>query len=555
MKFRLYFFTFIFFLISSSINAKPRCDIFYEKIKNNYDILSLDNERISEERTMGFDIQVKFDKSMARIVTPGESTFKVDDYVPLEKVINLNKQLRQNQKKLIRYQEGDWDADRSNDGYYMVGDIWLQRMAALVNQYDEIISINGRDLRDLDFSRKKNYNDINYLEDYFGKEENLEIVIRTKDKNNETYERIIKTTWEDINYTDPYLDYYVRAVSIDEKEGTSTITIEKHFEEILSKDFPLTTLAREILFYDDKDKPWFEECEYTDKEWSDLDTIDPNYGIKFKNMIYKDKTKFSGYYLIYPSLVGTWDFITEDTLSIQYKSVGEYKFKNKFNFKSFPFDKQEIRVFLYQSRYALGEFQASVSDWTKRELLALEEENPITGWDIVGNKLLYKTNKGPNDEFYQDGVELVLEIERKSGYYVFKVILPIILILVVCWSAIWIHPKEIESRLTITIVCLLSLIAYNFVIDSEMPKLEYLTIMDYIILISYFYATVPNFLSIAQYQYLIKKKTSLCNKYGDLGKRYGFMSYITFLIIIILINTGASPENTNAMLSWLAPNF
>ena len=314
-------------------------------------------------------------------------------------------------------------------------------------------------------------------------------------------------------------------------------------------------MAREVLFYNDKDKPWFEECEYTDKEWSDLETIDPNYGIKFKNMIYKDKTKFTGYYFILPSLVGTWDFITEDELSIQYKSVGEYKFKNKFNFKSFPFDKQEIRVFLYQSRYGLGEYQASVSDWTKRELLALEEENPITGWDIVGNKLLYKTNKGPNDEFYQDGVELVLEIERKSGYYVFKVILPIILILVVCWSAIWIHPKEIESRLTITIVCLLSLIAYNFVIDSEMPKLEYLTIMDYIILISYFYATVPNFLSIVQYQYLIKKKTSLCNKYGDLGKRYGFMSYISFLIIIILINTGSSPENTNAMLGWLTPKF
>ena len=45
MKFRLYFFTLIFFLISSSINAKPRCDIFYEKIKNNYDILSLDKEQ------------------------------------------------------------------------------------------------------------------------------------------------------------------------------------------------------------------------------------------------------------------------------------------------------------------------------------------------------------------------------------------------------------------------------------------------------------------------------------------------------------------------------
>ena len=42
----------------------------------------------------------------------------------------------------------------------------------------------------------------------------------------------------------------------------------------------------------------------------------------------------------------------------------------------------------------------------------------------------------------------------------------------VCWSAsLGYPPRELESRLTITIVCLLSLIAYNFVIDSELPKL------------------------------------------------------------------------------------
>ena len=70
-------------------------------------------------------------------------------------------------------------------------------------------------------------------------------------------------------------------------------------------------------------------------------------------------------------------------LSILYKSIGEYKFKNKFNFKSFPFDKQQIKVFLYQDRYILGDYQAAVSDWTKREL-ALEKK-PIIGWDIVGS--------------------------------------------------------------------------------------------------------------------------------------------------------------------------
>jgi hypothetical protein len=94
---------------------------------------------------------------------------------------------------------------------------------------------------------------------------------------------------------------------------------------------------------------------------------------------------------------------------------------------------------------------------------------------------------------YLNALNIILEIERESSYYVYKIILPIVLILMVCWSVMWITPKELEARLTVTIVCLLSLIAYNFVIDSEIPKLEYLTIMDWIIFTSYIFATDTKF--------------------------------------------------------------
>jgi hypothetical protein len=121
----------------------------------------------------------------------------------------------------------------------------------------------------------------------------------------------------------------------------------------------------------------------------------------------------------------------------------------------------------------------------------------------------------------------------------------------VCWSAVWIDPREIESRLTITIVCLLSLIAYNFVIDSDMPKLEYLTIMDYVILISYVYAAIPNFLSIYSFQ-LIKKNKPLAEKYETIEKRYGLLSYILIIFIIVIINASNAPEHINSMFTWAA---
>ena len=146
-----------------------------------------------------------------------------------------------------------------------------------------------------------------------------------------------------------------------------------------------------------------------------------------------------------------------------------------------------------------------------------------------------------------------IQIERQHGYYIYKVIIPILLILMVCWSVVWVHPKELESRLTITIVCLLSLIAYNFVIDSELPKLEYLTVMDWIILISYFYATIPNFISVISFR-LYKKNRALSNKIENYSKRYGASSYLLSILIIILINANLNPENSSTLISWMAGN-
>tara|TARA_B110000971_G_C19727762_1_gene371647 strand:- start:34 stop:576 length:543 start_codon:yes stop_codon:yes gene_type:complete len=178
------------------------------------------------------------------------------------------------------------------------------------------------------------------------------------------------------------------------------------------------------------------------------------------------------------------------------------------------------------------------------------DQNSIQGWNIKNYNLKYEFNDDPNSFRSHDGVSLEFDIERKSRYYVIKIILPIILILTVCWSAVWIDPKEIESRLTITIVCLLSLIAYNFVIDSELPKLEYLTIMDYIILISYIYATIPNFLSIISFN-LIKKDKLLAEKYELYEKKFGLPSYLLIVLLIIIISTSQNSDHAASTLAWL----
>ena len=111
--------------------------------------------------------------------------------------------------------------------------------------------------------------------------------------------------------------------------------------------------------------------------------------------------------------------------------------------------------------------------------------------------------------------------------------------MMICWSVFWINAKQIETRLTVTVVSFLTLIAYNFVIVDDIPKVGTFTIFDSIILLAYIYAALGTLLSI--YSYSKYETQSLEFSNVDYLARYiGPLSYLVILLFIVLILCGAA---------------
>ena len=95
--------------------------------------------------------------------------------------------------------------------------------------------------------------------------------------------------------------------------------------------------------------------------------------------------------------------------------------------------------------------------------------------------------------------------------------------------------SQLEAKVNVTIVCLLSLIAYNFIIDEDLPKLAYLTFLDSFILLSYFYTGTATILCV--YSFLRKLKSgrdlSVVDRYAQF---IGPISYFAILFILSLIH-------------------
>ena len=233
------------------------------------------------------------------------------------------------------------------------------------------------------------------------------------------------------------------------------------------------------------------------------------------------------------------------------------QFRQQFNFEKFPFDKQTLVINIESGAHSDSDPYnswpkgfASVTFITpdKGAFIGLNnylKKNFLSelGWAVTDVSISSNTIVNENYyDLYQDktiprsvnSIDLKLEIKRNSAHYLFKIIIPVFLILCVAWSVLWIPTYKLDARLTTSIVALLSLIAYNFVFEGDIPKLDYLTDLDKYILLSYIFCCIPTFISIGFSRFIQKtaKMQRRVTKVNAHIRKWGGVIYllITFQI-------------------------
>ncbi|UCD35768.1 MAG: hypothetical protein JSU90_02735, partial [Nitrospiraceae bacterium] len=150
-----------------------------------------------------------------------------------------------------------------------------------------------------------------------------------------------------------------------------------------------------------------------------------------------------------------------------------------FDFRKFPFDAQQffIRVdSLLPEWEVLFELMEGYSEVGQQ---LGEEEWLVTSFDPSISEA--ETAGRPVSRF-----NFRFEARRHLEYYIFRILLPILIILLVSWVVFFL--KDYSKRIDVAGGNLLLFIAFNFTISSDLPRLGYLTFMD-AIMISAFVVT------------------------------------------------------------------
>ena len=223
----------------------------------------------------------------------------------------------------------------------------------------------------------------------------------------------------------------------------------------------------------------FDANVYVELHWQDsrLAHDKPNKITLTLNDVWHPRIQFINQQKIWPTLPEMVEITPDGEVVYQQRVWGA--FSQPLELENFPFDKQVFTVQLGSAGYSPEEVKL-VPDQGSRTGIA--DQFSLADWDILGWKVDIAPFAPSIGEEAYAGLSLSIEAKRRYGYFIIKVIIPLFLIVMMSWVVFWIDPKESGTQISVSITTMLTLIAYRFAVGNDIPKVSYLSRLDYFIL-------------------------------------------------------------------------
>lgn len=175
----------------------------------------------------------------------------------------------------------------------------------------------------------------------------------------------------------------------------------------------------------------------------------------------------------------------DGTVNYRQRYVGP--FSQQLKLHDFPFDRHAFHLHLVAAGYSADEVRLVPDemfiDRGLKYAAGIAEGISLPDWKILG----YETKELPYEVapgLASAGYAFVFKAERYAQYYVWKIILPLVLIVLMSWSVFLIDPTNAGTKIGVATSAMLTLIAYRFVIETQVPRVPYLTRLDIFIFAS-----------------------------------------------------------------------
>lgn len=181
---------------------------------------------------------------------------------------------------------------------------------------------------------------------------------------------------------------------------------------------------------------------------------------------------------------------------------------SSLNLRKFPFDQQIVRITLeslsFDENLLVLKADPGLLGFNKKDDFVSLAEWTITGYDSTITSAKFE----PENKNYSR-YNFELKLQRNYQFYIFKIFIPLLLITFLSWASFWLDAKTtFSTQMSIGMTSTLTAITFNFTINSVLPRLPYLTLLDVYVLICYIFFFLAILANITVHFWLANHKES-----------------------------------------------
>lgn len=148
----------------------------------------------------------------------------------------------------------------------------------------------------------------------------------------------------------------------------------------------------------------------------------------------------------------------------------------------FPLDRQRLPVTIVSFLYGPEEVRFVLDE----ENTGRNEDFSSAAWSIGqgqgGGGVFQAASSHRRDRVVRLAqFDYAFQASRHLKYYLWKVIWPLCLIVMMSWAVFWVDPSKIEAQISVSATTMLTIIAFIFSLKDILPPISYLTRLDYFV--------------------------------------------------------------------------
>jgi len=124
----------------------------------------------------------------------------------------------------------------------------------------------------------------------------------------------------------------------------------------------------------------------------------------------------------------------------------------------------------------------------KPERSQLPKRRPAAEWKVVQikDKSYEESYIGETDSFSE--LSIIFTLKRQAGFYLLRVCLPLVILVVIAMSVLWIPARHAEARMILSVTTFVAVTTFSIVVNANLPRLPYLTLLDQWMLFSFVFS-------------------------------------------------------------------